>query len=355
MLKFFTLIMAVILVGSAVPTAVAQVGDLPEVEMVADNYEYMISLFADDYPDRRRALRACSTIAEQSESLKVFWEEQGDAILYYLSYYAGINWVEQKFDIQIVKYYPDFACHNPLTIPLTGKKNGVRIEAVPQGLSHYLTLFQQLSRRLLEQASLPGGSPYYISGHPLMLKTPRRFDNLANLLALRTLSDFADVDSILTIFRSSHWKKREAGQEILFDYFWKQWQLSPDSTLASLIAAEPYGSRLVALTRRPVQPRPRRSGWGNHQLQPPPGGQIGMSVIKDRSGFFRVVEVDTLKLAYLSGLREDDLIRSIEGTAPRNIKQLFSLILEYLQQGAHIDIVRNDERDAVILYPWDDS
>lgn len=355
MLKYFTLIMALIIIGSAVPTAVAQVGDLPEVEMVADNYEYMISLFADDYPDRRRALRACSTIAEQSESLKVFWEEQGDAILYYLSYYAGINWVEQKFDIQIVKYYPDFACHNPLTIPLTGKKNGVRIEAVPQGLSHYLTLFQQLSRRLLEQASLPGGSPYYISRHPLMLKTPRRFDNLANLLALRTLSDFADVDSILTVFRSSHWKKREPGQKILFDYFWKQWQLSPDNTLASLIAAEPYGSRLVALTRRPVQPRPRRSGWGNHQLQPPPGGQIGLTVIKDRSGFFRVVEVDTLKLAYLSGLREDDLIRSIEGTAPRNIKQLFSLILEYLQQGAHIDIVRNDERDAVILYPWDDS
>ena len=354
MLKFLALITVLIIIVAAAPAAIAQVGDLPEVEMVIDNYDYMISLFADDYSDRRSALRACSTIAEQSESLKVYWEEQGEAILYYLSYYAGINWVEPEFDIQIVKYYPDFACHNPMTIPLTGKKNGDRIEAVPQGLSHKITLFQQLSRRLLEQVSMPGGSSYYnLSGHPLMQKTPRRFDNLANLLALRTLSDFADVDSILTVFRSSHWKKREAGQEILFDYFWNQWQLSPDSTLASLIAAEPYGSRLVALTRRPAQPRPRRTGWGNHQLQPPPGGQIGLSVIKDRTGFFRVVEVDTLKLAYLSGLRENDLIRSIEGTAPRNIKQLFSLILEYLPRGAHTDIVRNDEPDAVIIYPWD--
>ena len=65
-----------------------------------------------------------------------------------------------------------------------------------------------------------------------------------------------------------------------------------------------------------------------------------------------MVDIDTLKLGYISGLREDDLIRNIEGTAPRNIKQLFSLMLEYLDQGAHVNIIRNDEPDAVIIYPW---
>ncbi len=331
----------------------AQIADLPNVRMVVDNYEYMISLFPDDYPDHRQAIRACSTIVDEAESLKVFWELQGNAVLYYLSYYAGIDWMEPEFDIYIVKYYPDYANHDPLTIPLIGKKSGERIIALPQGLSHYITVFQQLARRLIDQANIPGATSYYIAGHPLLEKTPRRFDVLADLLALRTMADFADIDSVLEVFRSAHWREREPGQEILFNYFWDNWHLSGDSTLAWWIANEPYGSKLVALTRRPVTRPPRHSGWGNHQLQPPPGGKMGISVARDQSGFFRVVEIDTLKLGYMSGLRADDLIRNIEGISPRNIRQLFSLILEHLDTGVHINIVRDDEPDAVIVYPWE--
>ncbi len=335
-------------------SAQAQTGTLPRVEMITDNYDYMISLFPDDYDSRRQAIRACSTIAVEAESLKVFWDELGEYVLTYMSYYAGIAWVEPEFDIYIVKYFPDYACHRPMTVPLTGRKNGDRIIALPQGLSHYITLFQQLARRLLEQAFMPGGSPYYIAGHPLMQKTPRRFDVMADLLALQTLADFKDIDSVLAVFKSAHWKQRQPGQEVLFDNFWEKWQLSGDSTLAYLIASEPYSSKLVALTRAPVAPRPRKSYWGNHQLQPPPGGKLGLSVARDRSGFFRVVDIDTLKLAYISGMRRDDLIRSIEGTGPRNIKQVFTLMLEHLDEGVHVNIVRNEEPDAVIIYPWEE-
>lgn len=334
--------------------AQAQTGTLPKVELITDDYDYMISLFPDDYDSRRQAIRACSTVTVEAESLKVFWEELGEYILTYMSYYAGIAWVEPEFDIYIVKYFPDYACHRPMTIAWTGRKNGSRIVAVPQGLSHYITLFQQLARRLLEQASLPGGSPYYIAGHPLMQKTPRRFNVMADLLALQTLADFKDIDSVLAVFKSAHWKQREPGQEILFDHFWNRWKLSGDSTLASLIASEPYGSKLVSLTRPPVVRKPGMSHWGNHQLQPPPGGKLGLSVVRGQSGMFRVVDIDTLKLAYVSGIRKNDLIRNIEGTGPRNIKQLFTLMLDNLEEGVHVGIVRNDEPDAVIIYPWEE-
>ncbi len=342
---------AVIWPGAAVQ---AQTTDLPRVDMVIDDYDYMISLFPDDYASRREAIKACSTITVEADSLKAFWDKNGEYVLNYLSYYAGINWVESEFPIYIVKYFPDYACDRPLTIPLAGKKNGSRIVAVQGGLSNYITLFQQLSRRLLEQAFMPGGSSYYIAGHPLMQKTPRRFDNLANLLALRTLADFKDIDSVLKVFKSAQWEEREPGQQVLFEYFWDKWQLSGDSTLAYLVASEPFSSRLVALTRPPVIRKATQSSWGNHQLQPPPGGKLGLSVARDRSGFFRVVDIDTLKLAYVSGLRKDDLIRNIEGTSPRNIKQLFILLLEHLDRGVHVNIVRNDEPEAVIVYSWRD-
>lgn len=331
-----------------------QTGKVPKVRMVIDNYDYMISLFPDDYDSRQEAIKACSTIAPEAESLKVFWDELGEYVLTYMSHYAGINWVEPEFDIYIVKYYPDYACDRPMTIPLAGKKNGDRIIAVGQGLSQYITLFQQLARRMLEQASMPGGSPYFISSHPLMQKTPRRFDVMADLLALQTLADFKGIDSVLTVFKSAEWRRREPGRAILFDYFWGKWKLSGDSTLASLIASEPYGSKLVSLTRPPAVRTSRNVYWGNHQLQAPPGGNLGLSVARDRSGFYKIVDIDTLKLAYLSGLRKGDLIRNIAGVAPRTIKELFTLMLDNLDKGVHVNIVRDDERSAVIVYPWGD-
>lgn len=330
----------------------AQLGEMPRVKIITDNYDYMISQFPDDYPNRKAAIKACRTISDEADSIKLFWEEQGEIVLYYLSYYAGISWIETEFEINLVKYYPDYASHNPMTIPLTGKKNGNQIIALPQGLSHYLTLFQQLSKRLLEQTSLPGGTGYFISGHPLLRKTPRRFDNMANLLALNTIADFVNIDSVLAIFKSAHWRQREVGQEVLFGQFWDKWQLSGDSTLAFRIASEPYGSRLVSRTRPPAKPKPRRSGWGNHQLQAPPSGQLGLSIAKGRSGFYRVVEIDSLKLAFLSGLRLDDHIRNVEGQSPRNIKQFFSMVLAELDNGVHVNIVRNDEPEGIIIYPW---
>jgi len=338
----------------ALAPAQSQTGAIPRVNMVIDNYDYMISLFPDNYASRRETIKACSTIAPEAESLKVFWDELGEYVLSYMSHYAGIDWVEPQFDIYIVKYYPDYACCRPMTIPLAGKKNGDRIIAVGHGLSQYITLFQQLAKRLLEQAFMPGGSPYYIANHPLMRKTPRRFDVMADLLALQTLADFKNIDSVMAVFKSAEWRRREPGQPILLDYFWGKWVLSGDSTLASLIAAEPYGSKLVALTRPPVVRTTANVHWGNHQLQPPTGGKLGLSVARDRSGFFRVVRIDTLRLAYLSGLRKDDLIRNINGVAPRTIKELFTLMLDNLKEGAHVNIVRNDEPSAVIVYPWED-
>ncbi len=349
-----TLATLAILLFPAPAPAQSAVEKLPRVRMVIDDYDYMISLFPDDYASRRQAIRACSTIVPEAESLKVFWDELGEYVLSYMSHYAGIDWIEPEFDIYIVKYYPDYACYRPMTIPLAGKKNGDRIIAVGDGLSQYITLFQQLAKRLLEQALIPGGSSYYLVNHPLLRKTPRRFDVMADLLALQTLGDFKDIDSVMAVFKSAEWRRREPGQPILLDYFWGKWVLSGDSTLASLIAAEPYSSKLVALTRPPVVRSTENVHWGNHQLQPPTGGKLGLSVARDRSGFFRVVRIDTLKLAYLSGLRKDDLIRNIDGVAPRSIKELFTLMLDHLKDGVHVNIVRDDEPAAVIVYPWED-
>jgi len=329
----------------------AAAADLPKVNMIIDNYDYMLSLFPDDFDNWNRAAKDYSTINTDASALKNFWEQQRDSVLSLMSLYAGINWMEKSFDIYIVKYYPDYACDNPMTIPLTGKRTGDRILSLPQGISPYITLFQQLAKRLLSQVNYQGAAAYYIAGHPLLEKTPRRFDNLANLLALRTMSDFFAIDSVLDVFQSAAWKERALGQQVFFGYFWNKWRLSPDTTLAYLIASEPYNSKLVMLTRPPAQPRPGREIWNSYQGQVPAEGKIGIFVVRDASGLYRITDIDTLRLGYLSGLRKGDLIRSVDGTVPANLKKLFSLILEHLPDGAHINIIRKSQPDAVILYP----
>jgi hypothetical protein len=335
--------------------AAAQTDNLPRVRMIVDDYDYMVSLFPDDYPDRPSAIEACADIALEAEALRAFWETQGQYVMTYMAYYAGMPWAQPAFDIYLVKYFPDYAAYDPMTIPLAGKKSGRQIIPVLQGLSHKITLFQQLAKRLLMQASQPGGSTYFITGHPLLEKTSRRFDNLANLLALTTMKDFFPIDSVLALFQSAHWRHREPGQDVLFGYLWGKWNLSQDSTLAMRLAAEPYDSRLVELT---LPPRPEISSPGVRTRlprRPTEGGRLGLAVTRDQGGDFRVVEIDTLKLAYTWGLRKGDLIRSIEGETPRNIKQLFTLFLDHWEEGAQVTITRRGEPEMIIIYPWGKS
>jgi len=167
---------------------------------------------------------------------------------------------------------------------------------------------------------------------------------------LRTLADFADIKAALDVFKSAQWKEREPGEDVFFEYFWGKWNLSADTTLAARLAAEPGNSRLVALTR-PPEYRPKGSSVITQG--PLTGSRIGIKLSKDRTGFFRIIDIDTTKAAYVSGLRKGDLIRSVGGVSVKTAKELFSQMLDHMQGGVEVRIIRGSEPDAVILYPRD--
>lgn len=347
--RHLSCILSILLTAFFVTVGYAQEG-IPQVEMVGDNYEYILSLFPDDYPDRQAARASCTTIADETDSLGAFWTVKGKAVLAALSSYAGVAWIDTDFKIYLVKYYPDFTCLDPMTIPLEGKKNGPEIVAVPGGLSPYFTLFQLLSRRLLNHVGRPGATSYAISGHPLMEKTDRRFDNMVNFLALRTMSDFFPPDSVLALFQSAHWKMREPGQDVLFGSLWDKWRISADTTLAYRISKEPVESKLVQKTRVPdTKPKYKPLPGG----APPSGGKFGVLVSRDRSGLYKITDIDTTKAAYRSGLRKNDLIRTVGGSSARSVKDLYALLIEKSQAGVEVRFSRGGDIDAVILYARD--
>ncbi|MCK4372319.1 MAG: PDZ domain-containing protein, partial [candidate division Zixibacteria bacterium] len=128
---------------------------------------------------------------------------------------------------------------------------------------------------------------------------------------------------------------------------------SPDRPLADWIAAEPYGSQLVKLTR---PPKPIRRGPGPKQRQfvegLPLAGELGFSVKLDESGRLMVSQIDTYRLAYANGLRESDRIFRVDGRRVKTQKAMVEHILTGLDNGgAILEIIREGNTETLLMQP----
>jgi hypothetical protein len=318
-----------------------------------------VSLQASLYPEFYQSHSAAHDmrwVAENDSQLVARWNTQGDTILHILTELSGIEWVEQDFDIYLVRYFPTLGADDPLVLPIGGVKRGDLIEAAPSGGSALLNLIFQLSRRMLSQTVQPEDSVFtWTAEHPLMRPGPYRRDNLAMLLAAATCQNIIGLDSTRDVYTSAFWQQHLPGRQIFEDYLLNKWILTPDRTLADWIAAEPHGSALVAATRPPrMQERPEGAGRKLHIDGLPLEGQLGLSVRIDEANYLVVDTIDVYRLAYACGLRIGDRIRSVNGYRVRTHRQLVERILEMLNDGgATLRILRDEGIESVVLRPID--
>ena len=293
-------------------------------------------------------------VRANDSALVAFWEEKGDTVLHILTELSGIAWREPAIDINLLRYFPSVGNPSPLVIPVGGIMRGELIEAAPTGNLMRFNLIYQLAGRMLDQTVQPRyGSDYGIAYHPLLRHTPYRRDNLILLLAVATSENILGLDSTRNAYQSSFWKRRSPGFQIFEEYFRDAWVLTPDQTLADQVASVPYGSHLVAVTRPPS----RSSPADDRSRQPfveglPLKGDLGVSLSIDEGGLLRVDTLDTYRLAYASGLRKDDRIRSVNDYRVRTPRQFVEKVLETLATGgATLQVQRDGELRTVILQP----
>jgi hypothetical protein len=286
--------------------------------------------------------------------LAAFWQEYGTAILDTLTEYSGIPWFETDFSIYLVRFFPTVGTCWPLVIPLGGMRRGPLIEAAPQGANMKLDLIYQLSRRNLAQADWPEDSRrLWIADHPLMRPGTFRRDNLAWLVALVTAQKILGIDSTYNAFHSAFWTQRTPAREVLDEYLLGEWILTPDRPLAKWVADEPSSSRLVVLSRPPRTPRPDTLARRQEYIEGLPlRGRLGFSVRRNDAGQLVVDKIDIYRLAYASGLREGDVIRRVDGSHPRNHRDLVEKILATLNKGGTtLQIIREGKSQTVVLEP----
>jgi len=328
---------------------------VPDVRFNDRAVMFQASLYPDFYRTHS-VQRDMRWVREQNTALMDFWDTKGDSVLWLLTQYSGLDWVEDEFDLFVLRYYPSFGGADPLVIPIGAMRQGALAVAAPEGSVLQFGVIFQLAHRMLAQAE-KADDPFYraLAGHPLMQPTPYRRDNLAMLLALVTAQKVIGLDSTFEAYQSAFWKEHTPGRQVFEQYLLSDWILTPERPLAQWVVDEPPVSRLVDVTRPPRRATSDQAGPVRRYIEGlPMKGQLGFSVAIGDNNRLTVDKIDSTRLAFACGLREADLIRSVDGKRLRTHKQMIEYILEGLDRGgATLSILRNNEDWTVLIRPLD--
>ena len=337
-------------------------GSIPKVGINARSASLQQALLPQMYT-KRSAYGDLRWVQDNDSAINAFWDSKAYDILHVLSELSGLEWYEAEFDIFLVRNAPSVGAGEPTIVPFGGIVENGLTAAVPTDHRLKLNLLYQLSHRMLAQSTQPEDSIYLtVAAHPLMRPSPYRRDVLAMLLAINVGHVVMGIDSTDAAWYSAFWKQHFAGREILENYLFRNWILTPDEPLTVWVNRESYSSDLVRATRPPRQTevdysRPRRLFVEGLPLK----GEFGLSVKVDDNNRLVVDQIDTYRLAYANGLRQGDVVRRVDGSLVRTQKGLVEKLLEMLNGpgSSTIEIIRDGRTQTMafqqIMLPyWDD-
>lgn len=328
---------------------------LPEVNLYPKAIELQASLFP-KYYQTHSALRDLRWVERNDSAITDFWMSSGDFIMATLAQLSGLRWLESELDIYLIRYYHKVGNGDPLIIPLGGIRRGSLTESMPADSRMELNLIYQMSHRMLSQAErFPGKLTHPIASHPLMQPGPHRRDNLAMLLALVTCERLLGLDDTYAAYQSAFWKQRHPGRELFEKKLLTNWILTDKKPLTRWILDEPYNSPLVVATRPPRKVRDQDSDRPMEYIEDLPlKGLFGFSIMISRTNKRVINKIDPDRLAFACGLREGDIIRSVDGLRVRHQRDMIKKILaSYDNGGSTLQIVRDKSSMTILIQPLD--
>lgn len=332
--------------------------DLPTIAFKTDSRLLMKAFYPEYYFNDYLVGRDIRWVERNDSAFMAVWDSLGYDILVKLEELSGIKWQERKIDINLMKYFRADVLYDPPCFPLEGIKMDDYIEVGATGLHQVLNLIKLLAGRNLMQNELPGNIYDPIMNHPLMEKSGFRFDVLTITLTMACAEQIIPADSLQKIIKSTGWRRHNPGWEVYQNHFRFSWGLSPEQPLLFYLSRESYDSPLVSLTRAPRPPRQddASKGTDNSIKMAAGGGKLGFSVAKTPSGLLQVVDIDTLGLAFSSGLMPGDQIKRVNGEIVRNARDLMSKILDKLHtEGIYMIVIRDGRENGLLFLPADDQ
>ena len=331
--------------------------NLPETEFKHFNLELMRTFYPLYYRNEYKIQSDARYVVRQDSAFIALWDSVGNAVMKTIADYSGVEWVEDNIDIHPVRYLPSMGLYSPMVMPWEGIKTRDYTEAAPTGMRRFLNLIRLFCGRNLKQINYPECSWYYLNDHPLLQQSAYRFDNITMTLTLTVAPYFIHPDTLNTIVSSDSWQRSFDGWTVFDDYFRNNWNISTDSVLAQFLSDESYNSPLVELSRPPRQVRvEQETASQKDRIKMGAGkGRLGFSVFKTERGLFEVVDVDSTKIAYASGLMPADLIKRVNGEVVRTTRELMGMILDKIdEEGVYMIVIRDGEEQGLLLLPPSD-
>lgn len=291
-------------------------------------------------------------VSVNSTELIGFWQLHGDSILLRLSDLSGLPWFDNTIDVILLRYYPTTGSPDPFIFPIGGVRVGALTEAMPRGPELYLAFIYQLAHRMLWQGEHSRSqAAVALTNHPLAQPGPYYRDLLAMHLTLSAASQIPGGDTIVAAFESGFWRRHFPARELYEQYMRNRWRLSPDKPLMEWLSLEAHDSKLLQaaspmMLDEGVDVNPRQGTIEGV----PPSGRLGFSVRFTSDGQLAVDRIDESRSAYLSGLRQGDIITRVAGRRVQSHRDLMEELMAGLERGATaVQVSRDGRQETVII------
>lgn len=304
-----------LLLGLTMPAA-GQTGTAPALHLRSSAEELLEIAYPARYGGDPRVLRDdIAWVDEHDDDLRDWWDRQGPLFLLRAADVAGLPWPYRDIEVYLVRTWPTVSIEYPLVLALDAVQGPSGSAEVPREDDlRVLLLAHQLVHYLLDDPPVsPGGSLAAAYEHPFM--TPGSFEGeaLVNWVTYTALEDLWGRDRLERATGRELWRAYNPNHEFVTQALARDRRLSRTAPLTRWLEDNPRGSAIFQV----ADDHRRRAGVDRQPAGPAgeglSGTSFGLDLGASYDGRIFVAYVDRGSAADRTGLRQGDLLRTIEG------------------------------------------
>lgn len=279
----------------------------------------------------------------RAKDLREFYESDGDRLLRLLSDYAGVPWPYEEIPLYVVRYFPTLSIQYPLTLAVGAIRQRGSRQDIPGGDFLILTFAHQITHYLLDPPpeALAADRPRALD-HPLLEEGNYRREALVNLVAYRALEDLWGPERLRKAVDEPLWASYNP-ETALIDSLQASWTLSRTRPLVSWLGQEGKEGRLVKLAERlesaAGRPQAEEAAAGEgHAPAGLSGNEVGLDLGQTAEGRLFIAFLDPRSPADAAGLRQGDIVLTIEGRRFATITDAMRAVRDAWQASREVNL-----------------
>lgn len=307
------------------------------------------------YPERYRSASDVEADVEwtrsHSRDLREWWAERGPLYLRRVTDLAGLAWEVDAVDVYLVRYWPVVSIERPLVLALDAIRSSGGVVDLPDDEDlRVLLLAHQVVHYLLDPDQPTARDRVY--DHPFLEPGDFALESMVNWLTYEALTDLWGADRLRRATDTDLWRGYNPNHAFVTEELRPTWRLSRTRPLRVWLEQHPEGSDVFDLAERYEREAvgvPRRDEERVVPREGATGTDYGVDLGADYEGRIVVAYVDEASPAARAGLRQGDLLSTIEGRSVDGLDDAGRRLRESWRENEEINLsVLRDGREVYL-------